>query len=63
MCKYCENKQSINSEYVEIEIKQAILMLSYDAYSCDSSFYEEILINYCPCCGEKLNDIQQVLDD
>jgi Zn finger protein HypA/HybF involved in hydrogenase expression len=30
------------------------LMCEYDAYSCDSSFSEEIQIMYCPMCGRKL---------
>jgi hypothetical protein len=31
------------------------LIVNYDAYSCDSSFYEEIKIKFCPMCGCQLN--------
>jgi hypothetical protein len=30
------------------------LIFNYDAYSTDSSFYEEIEINFCPKCGRTL---------
>jgi hypothetical protein len=36
-------------------IKGNILEFSYDAYSCDSSFSEEIEIKFCPMCGGSLN--------
>ena len=36
-------------------IKGNILEFSYDAYSCDSSFSEDITIKFCPMCGVALN--------
>lgn len=30
------------------------LKFDYDAYSCDSSFCEEIEIKFCPMCGRSL---------
>lgn len=38
-------------------IKGNILEFNYDAYSCDSSFSEEIEIKFCPMCGVSLNGI------
>ena len=35
-------------------INANLLRMDYDAYSCDSSFLNEILINYCPFCGRRL---------
>lgn len=36
-------------------IKGNILEFNYDAYSCDSSFSDEIEIKFCPMCGVSLN--------
>lgn len=35
-------------------INANLLRIDYDAYSCDSSFLNEILIKYCPFCGRRL---------
>lgn len=44
---------SIATEFDAI-ITGGKLIFDYDAYSCDSSFYEEIEIKFCPMCGRKL---------
>jgi hypothetical protein len=44
------NNDSIANEF-DATIKGNKLIVIYDAYSCDSSFYEEIDIKYCPMCG------------
>lgn len=69
MCDFCSRKMPkdwgrITSEKafeneslassLDAIIKDGILILDYDAYSCDSSFNEEIKINFCPMCGKKL---------
>lgn len=38
----------------KMTISANLLRMDYDAYSCDSSFLNEILINYCPFCGRRL---------
>lgn len=38
----------------DLTIVGNILHVDYDAYSCDSSFRNEIAIKYCPMCGKKL---------
>lgn len=43
----CPMKVELNLESNEIEF-------SYNAYSCDSSFYAYLKISYCPFCGRKL---------
>lgn len=43
------------SNNLDMIIKKNILNLSYNAYSVDSSFYEDIEINFCPMCGKKLS--------
>jgi len=57
MCKVCEGKEKVkgfdrNSLKVYIEVNK--LKISYDAYSCDSSFDDSTSINYCFSCGKKL---------
>lgn len=42
-------------EYENIYISSNKLEITYDAYSSDSSWFENIIINYCPMCGSKLN--------
>lgn len=44
---------SIANEFDAV-IKGNKLIVDYDAYSCDSSFYEEIEIKFCPMCGRSL---------
>ena len=39
-----------------LRIIAGILHIDYTAYSLDSSFYDEIKINYCPFCGRKLDE-------
>ena len=50
-----EFKNDSIADSLDAIIKGDILDLSYSAYSCDSSFYEEIKINFCPMCGKKLS--------
>ena len=52
-CAFCSNKENI-SNYLKLSIKEKILNIEYNAYSCDSSFNESIKINFCPMCGRKL---------
>lgn len=40
----------------EMTIHEGLLSVDYNAYSTDSSFYEDFIINYCPFCGRKLNN-------
>ena len=65
MCDYCsriKDKNSLTddgenysmSEEIDMIIKGQRLVLSYDAYSVDSSFGESIKINFCPMCGRDL---------
>ena len=70
MCDFCNKKKTKDwdnwiekrefkndSLFNEISaiIKGNKLILDYDAYSTDSSFYEEIEILFCPICGRSLN--------
>lgn len=41
-------------ETCDLTITDKTLHIDYNAYSCDSSFNDEIMINYCPFCGRKL---------
>lgn len=52
----CEIQKPLDMEFSSLEaiIEGNVIKLSYDAYSCDSSFSTEIYINYCPICGRKL---------
>ena len=54
MCNICEENELLDAEYLEIKIEGNKLRLDYDAYSCDSSFNEEIEIKFCMSCGRKL---------
>lgn len=67
MCDFCQKKKTKNWEDSNKEfendslanefdaiIEGNILKCNYDAYSCDSSFYEKIIINFCPICGRNL---------
>jgi hypothetical protein len=70
MCDFCNKEKSKEWDYFnkgkefkndsiayscEAIIKGNKLILDYDAYSCDSSFSEEIDIKFCPMCGVSLN--------
>jgi len=57
MCKICEKNELLEAEYLEVKIEGNKLKLDYDAYSCDSSFREEIEIKFCMNCGRKLKAI------
>jgi hypothetical protein len=56
MCDYCNKGYELwdGETMLGAIIKGDKLHLEYDAYSCDSSFKEEITLKYCPECGEKL---------
>ena len=55
MCNYCNGKPKFYiAENFDLKIEGNKLIADYDAYSTDSSFSEEIQINYCPMCGRKL---------
>lgn len=41
-----------------LTITGTTLNVDYNAYSADSSFYDEIAINFCPMCGRKLNEVE-----
>jgi len=53
----CETNAELDAEFSSLKliINGNSLELTYDAYSCDSSFDTSIHINYCPICGKKLN--------
>lgn len=53
-CKYCDNNEKMESECAEYSVRNRMLCVDYSAYSGDSSFYEELEIEYCPKCGKKL---------
>jgi len=67
MCEFCDNKdkkgKSIPNECLSFDCGTSLcvsingnqLMISYDAYSCDSSFDTDTTINFCPMCGRNLN--------
>lgn len=62
MCIYCEKFENslLPIGNVDAKIKGKTLILSYDAYSVDSSFDSEMEIDFCPMCGSKLKDIEIV---
>ena len=45
-------------ETCSLTITGKTLNVDYNEYSCDSSFYDEIAINFCPMCGRKLNEVE-----
>jgi hypothetical protein len=47
-------------ETCDLTIYGRTLHVDYDAYSCDSSFNDEIAINFCPMCGRKLNEVENI---
>lgn len=52
---YEESVKSVNfGETCNLEIVGKTLHIDYSAYSCDSSFNDEITINFCPMCGKRL---------
>lgn len=57
MCNICEENELMDSELLEVRIVGNKLKLDYDAYSCDSSFNEEIEVKFCMNCGRKLKAI------
>ena len=54
MCKICEENELLESKYLEMKIEGSKLKLDYDAFSCDSSFREEVEIKFCMNCGREL---------
>jgi hypothetical protein len=56
MCLVCENSEKLKNRAIDITVKGNELHLHYDAFSCDSSFFEKVSINFCPSCGRKLNE-------
>lgn len=52
-CAFCGNKENF-SKWLHLYMDGNKLHISYEAYSCDSSFDETITLNYCPICGRKL---------
>jgi hypothetical protein len=56
MCNVCQGREDIGKHNLDIYIIKNILSIDYDAYSSDSSFEEELEINYCPICGRKLEE-------
>lgn len=56
MCNFCDNAERFITEWdcLRVQIVGGVLEIGYDAYSCDSSFSTEVVINYCPICGYKL---------
>lgn len=39
---------------LNVRVEENCLNIEYSAYSCDSSFYIDIPIKYCPMCGREL---------
>ena len=65
MCKYCVGTEAItliefkygrDYEILDLNIRNNKLIANYDAYSCDSSFDANAHINFCPMCGQKLEE-------
>ncbi|ANY29302.1 hypothetical protein [Bacillus phage PK16] len=68
MCKYCETDgyhrtELIEAECIDIRVVGNKLNLDYAAYSCDSSFEEDVKINFCPMCGQKLVELVNEEDE
>jgi hypothetical protein len=55
MCDFCEHKEDLGFDWVGAKIRGSALELDYSAYSVDSSFEDELKINYCPMCGRLIN--------
>ena len=53
-CILCEKKQRISNG--KLYLKGRYLLMDYDAYSCDSSFFGRKLLKmrFCPLCGKEL---------
>ena len=62
MCNFCEKFENENLpiDYIKARIQGKTLTIGYDAYSTDSSFDAEMLIEFCPMCGSKLKDIEAI---
>lgn len=69
MCNFCSkvkpkdfdyfiDKREFKNDSITDEFNTTIkgnkLIFDYNAYSCDSSFYEEVEIKFCPMCGRSL---------
>jgi hypothetical protein len=72
MCNFCNKQKPTKKDYSIVPHKHQndsfsnefdaiiegnVLKFNYDAYSCDSSFYDTIEINFCPMCGRDLNKL------
>jgi len=57
MCSHCREGKGLETEFgsLSITITDNKLCIDYNAYSCDSSFYQETEIKFCPMCGHELN--------
>lgn len=59
-----KNKQTCSHDIkigqVKTRLEGNLLIIDYDAYSCDSSFTSKVRINYCPMCGEKLAEKKEL---
>ena len=60
MCKFCENTKEIETIYetLRLRINGKHLGIYYDAFSWDSSIYEDNMVDieYCPFCGKKIKE-------
>ena len=67
MCNYCgkkgktsgllkkpDNRNDSLFENAFCFILGSVLVIEYNAYSCDSSFVESVEIKFCPMCGREL---------
>ena len=55
MCEYCENKKPLfESDFSKMLVKYSDS--GNAVISCGQGFYHlNVIINYCPMCGQKLN--------
>ncbi|QFP93474.1 UNVERIFIED_ORG: hypothetical protein Xoosp15_209 [Xanthomonas phage Xoo-sp15] len=68
MCKYCETDgihrtERIESDWLELRVEGNKLNMYYQAYSGDSSFEEDVKINFCPMCGQELTELVNEEDE
>ena len=60
MCKFCSKSRTESLDVCgALTIKNAVLRIHYSPVSVDSSWEEEIDINFCPMCGEDLEHITE----
>lgn len=59
-CKEIVNHMDFGKS-CSLKIIGETLSIYYNAYSCDSSFYDEIKIKFCPFCGRRLNNLNNNL--